>query len=156
MQITDIESFIKSLEITVPDDKEFLKLSKSTPMNPEGKITQLLNYERGILLYALIAKYKPQNVLEIGTAKGYSTLCMAWAMHDHNIPGTIYTIDPSLDTKFKIKINDEINLELPLKFSQNISGHICQGHVDTVCKVKNIKKIDKSFVVEFKITKKFK
>tara|TARA_B110000438_G_C15698911_1_gene600138 strand:+ start:86 stop:961 length:876 start_codon:yes stop_codon:yes gene_type:complete len=110
MHITDIGSFIKSLEITVPDDKEFLKLSKSTPMNSENVESHSINYERGILLYALIAKYKPQNVLEIGTAKGYSTLCMAWAMHDHNIPGTIYTIDPSLDTKFKIKINDEINI----------------------------------------------
>ena len=110
MQITDIRSFIKSLEITVPDDKEFLRLSKSTPMYSENEELHSINYERGILLYALIAKYKPQNVLEIGTAKGYSTLCMAWAMHDHNIPGTIYTIDPALDTKFEIKIDDEINV----------------------------------------------
>ena len=62
MQITDIGSFIKSLEITVPDDKEFLKLSKSTPMNSENVESHSINYERGILLYALIAKYKPQNV----------------------------------------------------------------------------------------------
>ena len=60
-------------------------------------------------------------------------------------------------SKFKnIKVNDKINLELPLKFGQNISGHICQGHVDTVCKVKQIKKIDKSLVFEFKISKEFK
>ena len=56
----------------------------------------------------------------------------------------------------KIKLNDVINLELPLKFGQNISGHICQGHVDTICKVNNIKKIDKSYFFEFKIPKKFK
>ena len=110
MQITDIRSFIKSLEIIVPDDKEFLRLSKLTPMYPENKELNIINYERGILLYSLIAKYKPQNVLEIGTAKGYSTLCMAWAMHDYNIPGTIHTIDPTLDTKFEIKIDDEINV----------------------------------------------
>ena len=110
MQITDIRSFIKSLEITIPDDKEFLRLSKLTPMYPENKELYIINYERGILLYSLIAKYKPQNVLEIGTAKGYSTLCMAWAMHDHNIPGIIHTIDPTLDTKFEIKIDDEINI----------------------------------------------
>lgn len=110
MKITDIGSFIKSLGIAVPDDKEFLRLSKLTPMYPENKELHIINYERGILLYSLIAKYKPRNVLEIGTAKGYSTLCMAWAMHDHNIPGTIYTIDPTLDTKFEIKIDDEINI----------------------------------------------
>ena len=60
-------------------------------------------------------------------------------------------------SKFRnVKINDKINLELPLKFGQNISGHICQGHVDTVSKVKNIKKVDKSLVFEFKIAKNFK
>ncbi len=110
MEITDIRSFIKSLGIVTPDDKEFLRLSKLTPMYPENKELHIINYERGILLYSLIAKYKPLNVLEIGTAKGYSTLCMAWAMDDYNIPGTIYTIDPTLDTKFEIKIDDEINI----------------------------------------------
>ena len=60
-------------------------------------------------------------------------------------------------SKFKnIRINDEINLELPLKFGQDISGHICQGHVDTVCKVINIKKVDRSLVFEFNIANKFK
>ena len=60
-------------------------------------------------------------------------------------------------SKFKnIKPKDRINLELPLKFGEKISGHICQGHVDTVCKVKQINKIDKSLVFEFKISKKFK
>jgi predicted O-methyltransferase YrrM len=46
-----------------------------------------------MLLYALIAKYKPKNILEFGTASGYATLCMAWAMEDHNIDGKIFTID---------------------------------------------------------------
>ena len=55
-----------------------------------------------------------------------------------------------------IRINDPINLELPLKYGQKISGHICQGHVDTVGKVKNIKKIDKSYLFDFEINKKEK
>ena len=53
-------------------------------------------------------------------------------------------------TKFKKnKKGDVINLELPLNYGQNISGHICQGHVDYVAKVKNIKVIDKSYLMEF-------
>ena len=60
-------------------------------------------------------------------------------------------------SKFRnIKIGDEINLEKPLKFGDNISGHICQGHVDTVSYVKSIKKVDKSSIFEFKITKSLK
>jgi hypothetical protein len=36
---------------------------------------------------------KPKNILEIGTAQGFSTLCMAWAMNDFKIDGNIHTID---------------------------------------------------------------
>ena len=51
----------------------------------------------------------------------------------------------------KSKIGDKINLELPLQFKQRISGHICQGHVDTVSKLSSIKKYGKSQVLEFEI-----
>lgn len=58
-------------------------------------------------------------------------------------------------SKFRyLKVKDKINLELPLKYGQKISGHICQGHVDTVAKVLNIKKIDKSYLFDFEISKK--
>ncbi len=53
-----------------------------------------------------------------------------------------------------IKPNDYVNLELPLKFSQKISGHICQGHVDCTGKISFIKKIDKSYLFDFIINKK--
>ena len=53
-------------------------------------------------------------------------------------------------SKFKdIKVGNFINLELPLKFGKNISGHICQGHVDCTVKVFSIKKIDKSYLFDF-------
>ena len=58
-------------------------------------------------------------------------------------------------SKFKhIKTNDFVNLELPLKFSQKISGHICQGHVDCTGKISFIKKINKSYLFDFIINKK--
>jgi riboflavin synthase len=58
-------------------------------------------------------------------------------------------------SKFKfLKVKDKINLELPLKYGQKISGHICQGHIDTVGKIANIKIIDKSYLFEFEIIKK--
>ncbi len=58
-------------------------------------------------------------------------------------------------SKFKfLKVKDKINLELPLKYGQKISGHICQGHIDTVGKILVIKKIDKSYLFEFEVIKK--
>ena len=58
-------------------------------------------------------------------------------------------------SKFKfLKINDKINLELPLRFGQKISGHICQGHIDSVGIIQTIKKIDKSYLFDFELVKK--
>ena len=58
-------------------------------------------------------------------------------------------------SKFKfLKLKDKINLELPLKYGEKISGHICQGHIDSVGKVLNIKNVDKSHVFDIEITKK--
>ena len=58
-------------------------------------------------------------------------------------------------SKFKfLKINDKINLELPLRFGQKLSGHICQGHIDAVAKIQSIKKIDKSYLFDFELVKK--
>ena len=55
-------------------------------------------------------------------------------------------------SKFKyFEINEQVNLELPLKYGQKISGHICQGHVDTIGEIKGIKKIDKSYLFDFEI-----
>ena len=53
-------------------------------------------------------------------------------------------------------MGDEINLEEPLKYGQNISGHICQGHVDTVAIVNKIIKQDKSYIYDFIIKGRFK
>ena len=58
-------------------------------------------------------------------------------------------------SKFRyLKVKDKINLELPLKYGQKISGHICQGHVVTLGKILDINKIDKSYLFDFEIAKK--
>tara|TARA_A100000164_G_C21702665_1_gene674341 strand:+ start:191 stop:784 length:594 start_codon:yes stop_codon:yes gene_type:complete len=60
-------------------------------------------------------------------------------------------------SKFKfLRIKDILNLELPLKYGQKISGHICQGHIDTTAKILSIKKIDKSYIFDFEINSKDK
>ena len=60
-------------------------------------------------------------------------------------------------TKFKfLKKGDIINLELPLKYGQDISGHICQGHVDTISKVLKITKKGASKILEFSVKRNYK
>ena len=111
-----IDPFIDSLNVQIPSKEKFLQLTSIFPISPRyfktiGKSKySIVNYERGILLYSLIAKYKPKNVLEIGTAEGYSALCMAWAMTDYNIDGRIFTIDPKpFDVPVERKITWEEN-----------------------------------------------
>ena len=53
----------------------------------------------------------------------------------------------------RIKINSIINLEKSLKYGDELSGHYTQGHVDTVGKIKKIKKIDKTWILIINISK---
>ena len=85
-----IEGLIDSLDVELPAKEKFLELSKIFVINPTRNINP--NFERGILLYSLITKYRPQNILEIGTAEGFSALCMAWALTDSNIDGKIFIL----------------------------------------------------------------
>ena len=55
------------------------------------------NYERGILINALIRKYEISSFLEIGFGRGYSTFCAAHAMSQKGIDGKIVTVDPNFN-----------------------------------------------------------
>jgi hypothetical protein len=93
----EFSEFISSLQISkYPSLDEFKRIGDMTALFYDEKQRKFLdlNYERGQLLYLLITKLKPKNILEIGTAAGYGTLSMAWAMDDSNLDGKIYTIDP--------------------------------------------------------------
>ena len=59
-----------------------------------------LMWLHGILLYRALVSYlrtHPEiefvNIVETGTARGFSSLCMAKALYDEQRQGTIYTID---------------------------------------------------------------
>ena len=58
-----------------------------------------INYQHGRLLYSYLRKYiednniKKINILEIGTARGFSSICMSKAINDAEIKGVINTID---------------------------------------------------------------
>ena len=57
-------------------------------------------YQHGRLLYTVLSNYLQRNnislvnILETGTARGFSSLCMAKVLYDQNIKGKIITIDP--------------------------------------------------------------
>ncbi len=54
-----------------------------------------------------------------------------------------------------IKKDQLINLELSLKYGDELSGHYTQGHVDTLGKIKKIKIQEKTWIINFLIPKKY-
>ena len=114
----------------------------------QGKVDKVLKRKKGINLFIkskLLIKSK-----DIGISVSCDGACLTLLSKKNN-KLEFYLSNETLNrTKFKkIKKEDVINLELPLKNGQNISGHICQGHVDYVSRVKKIKLIDKSYLMEF-------
>jgi len=93
MEKITCEKFLDELNVKFPNDDLIQELGKKLGLfENNGKVIEV-NFNRGALLYALVSKYRPKHVLEFGTGGGFSTMCMAWAMTDNNIDGTIYSID---------------------------------------------------------------
>lgn len=56
----------------------------------------------------------------------------------------------------KTKIGKYINIEKSIFHGKKISGHYIQGHVDSTLKVRKIKIVDKSWIINFSLKDKFK
>ncbi len=121
----------------------------------QGKVDKLLKRKNGVNLFIksnLSIKSK-----DLGISVSCDGVCLTLISKKNKILEFYLSNETLNRTKFKkIKKGDVINLELPLKNGQNISGHICQGHVDYVSKLKKIKLIDKSYLIEFSANNKQK
>tara|TARA_B100001778_G_C18375506_1_gene532762 strand:- start:116 stop:709 length:594 start_codon:yes stop_codon:yes gene_type:complete len=121
----------------------------------KGVVSKIINQKTGINLF--LKSDIQLSKKDLGISVSCDGVCLTLISCKKSICEFYLSKETLTKTKFKnIKVTDEVNLELPTKFGDKISGHICQGHVDTVCKVKNIKKIGKSLLFEFLISKKFK
>ena len=121
----------------------------------QGKVHKISKRKKGINLFvksSLSVKSK-----DLGISISCDGVCLTLISKKNNILEFYLSKETLNRSKFKkITKGDNINLELPLKKGQNISGHICQGHVDYVSKVKKIKLIDKSYLMEFSANSKQK
>ena len=114
----------------------------------QGKIQKIIKRKKGINLF--IKSNLNLRKSDLGISISCDGVCLTLISFKEKIIEFYLSNETLNRSKFKkIKLNQNINLELPLKFGQKISGHICQGHVDFVSKVKSIKKIDKTFVFDF-------
>jgi len=55
------------------------------------------NYERGMLATAMIKRYRPKRILEIGFGRGYWSTVAAKTMHELDIDGEVVSVDVNFD-----------------------------------------------------------
>ena len=118
----------------------------------QGEVDKITKRKKGINLFIksnLSIKSK-----DIGISISCDGVCLTLISIKNKILEFYLSNETINKSNFKkIRKGDSVNLELPLKKGQRISGHICQGHIDFVSKVKKIKLIDKSYLMEFSTNK---
>ena len=116
----------------------------------KGTVKKVIKRPKGINIF--IRSNIKLSKKDIGVSVACDGVCLTLITIKSNIMEFYLSNETIKRSKFRfLKVNEQINLELPLKYGQKISGHICQGHVDTIGKVKDIKKIDKSYLFDFEI-----
>ena len=119
----------------------------------QGVITKIIKRPKGLNIFVKSNLKISKN--DIGLSVACDGVCLTLISYKLKIMEFYLSNETINRSKFKfLKIKDKINLELPLRYGTKISGHICQGHIDSVGKVISIKKIDKSFLFDFEIVKK--
>ena len=119
----------------------------------KGLLTKIIKRSKGINIF--IKSNLRLTKKDIGISIACDGVCLTLITIKNKVMEFYLSNETIKRSKFRdIKKNQLINLELPLKYGQSISGHICQGHVDTIGKILEIKKIDKSYMFDFLIEKK--
>ncbi|MBD1161252.1 riboflavin synthase [Pelagibacterales bacterium SAG-MED15] len=121
----------------------------------KGIVQNIIKYKKGLNLF--IESSLKISKKDLGISISCDGVCLTLVSIKKNIKEFYLSNETIMRSKFRdIKKKDIINLELPMKYGQNISGHICQGHVDTVGIVNKILKSQKSVIFDIIIKNKFK
>ena len=116
----------------------------------KGLITKISKRSKGINIF--VKSNLKLTTKDIGVSIACDGVCLTLITIKKKIMEFYLSNETVKRSKFKyLKKNDLINLELPLKYGQKISGHICQGHVDTTGNTVSVKKVDKSYIFDFEI-----
>ena len=119
----------------------------------QGTITKIIKRPKGLNIF--VKSNLKVSKKDMGLSVACDGVCLTLISYKSRIMEFYLSEETINRSKFKfLKTKDLINLELPLRYGQKISGHICQGHVDTTGKVLSVKKIDKSYIFDFEINSK--
>ena len=119
----------------------------------QGIVTKIIKRPEGLNIF--IKSNLKLGIKDIGLSVACDGVCLTLIFYKSKIMEFYLSKETIIRSKFRfLKIKDAINLELPLKYGTKISGHICQGHIDTIGKVLSVKLVDKSYIFDFEISSK--
>ena len=120
-----------------------------------GKIIKI-NKDNNNCALEIISKIKFSKS-EIGSSISCSGTCLTLEKYKTNLSKFYISKETLNRTNFKSSNKgDLINLEKSLKYGDRISGHFVQGHVDTTSVIQRIDFVGKSWLINFKLIKKYK
>ena len=116
----------------------------------QGTVAKIIKRPKGLNIFVLSNLKLSQK--DIGLSVACDGVCLTLISFKSKLMEFYLSKETLVRSKFQyLKTKDVINLELPLKYGTKISGHICQGHIDTIAKVISVKKVDKSYLFDFKV-----
>ena len=119
----------------------------------QGIVTKIIKRPKGLNIF--VKSNLKVSKKDMGLSVACDGVCLTLISYNTKSMEFYLSKETLVRSKFQyLKTKDVINLELPLKYGTKISGHICQGHIDTIAKVINIKKIDESYLFEFEVPNK--
>ena len=114
----------------------------------QAKVKKIFRRNKGINIF-VYSKLKISKK-DIGMSISCDGVCLTLINISNKLMEFYLSKETIKKSKFKkSKIGDYINIETPLKFGKQISGHITQGHIDCIGIISSIKKIGKSYLFDF-------
>ena len=111
-----------------------------------GEVKQIIKYKKSLLI-AVKTNLKFSSK-DIGSSVCCDGVCLTLTKINSKLIFFFVSNETIKRSNFKnLKVGKILNLEKSLTFGQKISGHFTQGHVDTTAKVKNIRFVDKTWLI---------
>ena len=111
-----------------------------------GEVKKIIKYKKSLLI-AVKTNLKFSSK-DIGSSVCCDGVCLTLTKINSKLIFFFISNETIKRSNFKnLKVGKILNLEKSLTFGQKISGHFTQGHVDTTAKVKNIRFVDKTWLI---------
>ena len=95
----------------------------------QGKIRKIIKRKKGINIF-IYSELKISKK-DIGMSVSCDGVCLTLININNKLMEFYLSNETIKRSKFnEIRVGDIINIETPLKFGKQISGHIIQGHID--------------------------